>query len=151
MLMKVVLPAPLVPIRPTTESLSMAALMSLAAVTAPKFLLRPCASRIAAISGRLAPPEQRPQAVRQEHDDRQQRAAEHHLPGIGRDAEGHRLDDAEDERAEERRDDVASAREDGDEDELARGRPVGHFRVYMPDGRGGERAAQSRERRGDHV
>src|SRR6266403_1194273 len=70
MLMKVVLPAPLVPIRPTTESLSMAALMSLAAVTAPKFLLRPCASRIAAISGRLAPPEQRPQAVRQEHDDR---------------------------------------------------------------------------------
>src|SRR5216110_1125872 len=100
MLMKVVLPAPLVPIRPTTESLSMAALMSLAAVTAPKFLFRPCASRIAAISSHLAPAEQRPQAVRQEHDNHQQRAAEHHLPGIGRDAEGHRLDDAEDERAE---------------------------------------------------
>src|SRR2546422_4755712 len=77
MLMKVVLPAPLVPIKPTTESLSMAALMSLAAVTAPKFLFRPCASRIAAISSHLAPAEQRPQAVRQEHDNHQQRAAEH--------------------------------------------------------------------------
>src|SRR5436309_14979842 len=117
MLMKVVLPAPLVPIRPPTESLSMAGLMSLAAVTAPKFLFRPCASRIAAISSQLAPAAQRPQAVRQEHDNHQQRAAEHHLPGIGRDAEGHRLDDADGERPDERRGDVASARLDSAEDE----------------------------------
>src|SRR5512134_932770 len=95
MLMKVVLPAPLVPIRPSTESFCTATLMSLAAVTAPKLLFTPCASRIAAISGRLAPPEQRPQAVGQEHDHHQQRRAEHHLPGVGRQAEGHRMDDAE--------------------------------------------------------
>ena len=41
MLMKVVLPAPLLPIRPTTVSCSIAALMSAAAVTAPKLLFRP--------------------------------------------------------------------------------------------------------------
>ena len=50
MLMKVVLPAPLVPIRPTTESFSIAALTSLAAVTAPKALAQILrASRITAI------------------------------------------------------------------------------------------------------
>ena len=49
MLMKVVLPAPLVPIRPTTESFSIAALTSLAAVTAPKLLHRPRASRMTGI------------------------------------------------------------------------------------------------------
>src|SRR3970040_2115891 len=123
MLMKVVLPAPLVPISPTTESLSIAALMSLAAVTAPKFLFSPFASRIPAMSGRLAPAEQGPQAVRQEHDHHQQRGAEHHLPGIRRDVEGDGLDDAEEERAEERRDHAAGARENRDENELARGRP----------------------------
>jgi hypothetical protein len=48
-------------------------------------------------------------------------AAEHHLPGVGREAEGHRVDDAEDERAEERRDLAAGAGEDGDDDELDRG------------------------------
>src|SRR3989442_15978840 len=89
MLMKVVLPAPLVPIKPTTESLSMAALMSLAAVTPPKFLFRPCASRIAAISSHLAPPEQRPQPVRQEPENPQNPAPGHHPPGIGPQAEGH--------------------------------------------------------------
>jgi hypothetical protein len=46
MLMKVVLPAPLVPIRPTTESFSIAALTSFAAVTAPKVLFNPRASRM---------------------------------------------------------------------------------------------------------
>ena len=51
MLMKVVLPAPLVPIRPTTESFSTETLMSLAAVTAPNDFCTPLASRIAAISG----------------------------------------------------------------------------------------------------
>src|SRR5512147_2748784 len=142
MLMKVGLPAPLVPIRPTTESFSMAALMSLAAVTAPKLLCTPFASRMVPISGRLAPPEQRPQAVRQEHDHHQQARAEHHLPGVGREVERDRLDDAEDQRAEERRDHAAGAGEDGDEDELARGGPVGHLRVDVPYGGGGERAAQ---------
>ncbi len=45
MLMNVVLPAPLVPISPTTESFSIAALTSFAAVTAPKLLQSPRASR----------------------------------------------------------------------------------------------------------
>ena len=57
MLMKVVLPAPLLPISPTTLSCSMRALMSLAAVTAPKLLFRLRASRMVAMSGR--PPAQR--------------------------------------------------------------------------------------------
>src|SRR5260221_9016219 len=53
MLMKVVLPAPLVPIRPTTESFSIAALTSAAAVTAPKVLHKPCASRMAGTAAPL--------------------------------------------------------------------------------------------------
>src|SRR3954466_6821160 len=82
MLMKVVLPAPLVPMRPTTESASMAAFTALAAVTAPKRFSRFFASSITAISGRLrrggghlrrgAPAEQRPQAFGQEYDHEQQ-------------------------------------------------------------------------------
>src|SRR5438552_2217811 len=83
MLMKVVLPAPLVPIRRTTESLSMAALMSLAAVTAPKFLVRPCASRLAAISSQLRAAEQRPQAVRQERHPQRHREHRVEHPGVG--------------------------------------------------------------------
>ena len=49
MLMKVVLPAPLVPISPTTESFSMDALMALAAVTAPNVLQRFVALKTVAI------------------------------------------------------------------------------------------------------
>src|SRR5512135_3324338 len=137
MLMKVVLPAPFVPIRPTTESRSIAALMPSAAVTAPKLLCRPCASRIAATSGRLAAREQRPYAVGQKQDEREQRGAEAHLPGVGREVVGNGVDRPEDERAEERGDHAAGAREDGDEDEFARGRPVRHVRVDVADrGRG---------------
>src|ERR1035438_10011178 len=96
MLMKVVLPAPLVPIRPTIESCSIAALTSVAAVTAPKRLFSLRASRTSAISGRLAPAEQRPQPLGQEHDHQQQRNAQGHLPGVGRDVERDRVDEAED-------------------------------------------------------
>ena len=49
MLRKVVLPAPLLPIRPTTVSAVIATLMSAAAVTAPKVLFTLLASRTAAI------------------------------------------------------------------------------------------------------
>src|SRR5512137_375986 len=100
MLTKVVLPAPLVPIRPTTVSCSIAALTLLAAVTAPKRLLRLFASRISAMSGCLAPRKQRPDALGQEHDHQEQRGAERHLPGIGRKVECDRVDNAEYHRAE---------------------------------------------------
>src|SRR5436190_20980725 len=102
MLMKVVLPAPLVPIRPTTESFSMAALTSAAAVTAPKFLHNPWASRT---TGTQLP--QRPDAFGQEHDQDEERDAEAHLPGVRREIVGHGVDRAVDERADEGRDDAA--------------------------------------------
>src|SRR5260221_9789828 len=126
MLMNVVFPAPLVPIRPTTESFSMAAVTPSAAVTAPKLLFRPRASRMAAISGGFAP-EQRPQPVRQEHDREQQRRAHAHLPDVRRQIVGDGAERARHERAEKRRDYASRSREDRDEDEFARGRPVGHF------------------------
>src|SRR6266571_3692868 len=131
MLMKVVFPAPLAPISPTTESASIAALMSAAAVTAPKLLFTPRAARMVLISGGPSPREQRPQALRQEDDHQQQRRAQTHLPGVRRQIVGERMDRAEQQRAEEGREHAAGAGEDGDEDELARGRPVGHLGVDM--------------------
>src|SRR5947207_14784404 len=116
MLMKVVLPAPLVPIRPTTESFSMAAFTSAAAVTAPKLLHSPRASRMTGMALK-----QGPQAFRQEHDDQQQRRAERKLPGVGRKVVGGGADRAVDERARERGDHVPGAGKDGDEDEFAGG------------------------------
>src|SRR5215216_5027678 len=104
MLMKVVLPAPLVPIRPTTESFSIAALTSLAAVTAPKRLFSPWASSMTGMAL-----EERPQALGKEDDDQQQGEAEAQLPGIGRQVVGGGVDDLVDERAGERRDHVAGA------------------------------------------
>src|SRR5581483_12123882 len=114
MLMKVVLPAPLVPIRPTTESCSIAALTSFAAVTAPKRLHRPRASRMAGIA-RAHLAYERPQPFGQEHDDHQERRAERELPGIGRQVVRGGVDDLVEERAGERRHHAAGAGEDGDE------------------------------------
>src|SRR3954471_6913017 len=113
MLMNVVLPAPLVPIRPTTESFSIAALTSAAAVTAPKLLHRPLASRM---TGTF---EQGPESLGQEDDDEEQRRSERQLPGGGGKVVRGRADRAVDQRAGERRHDVAGAGEDGDEDEFA--------------------------------
>src|SRR5438874_12224994 len=98
MLMNVVLPAPLVPISPTTESFSIAALTSCAAVTAPKRLHKPRASRMAGIARR-----ERPQAFGKEHDQREQRKAEAHLPGVRREPVGERVDRAVESGADERR------------------------------------------------
>src|SRR5918911_42367 len=117
MLMNVVLPAPFVPMRPTTESFSIAALTSFAAVTAAKDLHSPRASRITGIAG-----EQRPQPFGQKNNEHQQRDAEAHLPGVGRQAVRERMNRTVEERASERGDDVARAGEDRDEDEFARGR-----------------------------
>src|SRR5581483_7671425 len=83
MLMKVVLPAPLLPINPTTLSWSILTLIFDAAVTAPKVLFRSRASRTTAISCRLFPAEDGPEPARQEHDHQQHRHPEHQLPGVG--------------------------------------------------------------------
>src|SRR5688572_12353990 len=125
MLMKVVLPAPLVPMRPTTASFSIAALTSLAAVTAPKDLFNPWASRMTGILYAHFSDE-RPQALGQEHDDEQERQTQAHLPRIGRKVVRGGVDDPVEERAGERRHHAADAGEDGDEDELARGGPERH-------------------------
>src|SRR5688572_28278884 len=146
MLMKVVLPAPLVPMRPTTESFSIAALTSLAAVTAPKDLFKPLASRMTDIFS-----EPRPQALAHEHDDAEERNTQAHLPGIGRKVVGGSVDDPVEQRAGERRHHAANASEDGDEDEFAGGGPERHLRIDMPHGGGGESAADAREHGGDHV
>src|SRR5688500_9663164 len=114
MLMKVVLPAPLVPVRPTTESFSIAALTSLAAVTAPKDLLKPLESSMTDIFS-----EQRRQALGQEQDDEEERKTQAHLPGIGREVVRGGVDDPVEQRAGERRHHAADASEDGDEDEFA--------------------------------
>src|SRR5882724_9347092 len=117
--MNVVLPAPLLPINPTTLSRSTATLMSAAAVTAPKFLFSPLASRTTAMSGRPSHSgEQRPQPARQEHDHQQHGGAERHLPGVRRVFVGEAADGFENERAEEGRQHVAGAGQNGHEDEL---------------------------------
>src|SRR5438067_6362563 len=136
MLMNVVLPAPLEPISPTTESLSIAALTSCAAVTAPKRLHRPRASSMTGMASK-----DRPQAFREKDDQREEREPEAHLPGVRREPIGERVDRAIDQRADEGRNYAAGAGEDGDEDEFARGRPVRHVRIDVPHGGGGERAA----------
>src|SRR3954466_704189 len=150
MLINVVLPAPLVPIRPTTVSFSIAALTSLAAVTAPKRLHSPRASRMAGIT-RAHFAYQRPEALRQEDDDDEQRGAERELPGVRRQVVRGGVDDLVDERAGERRHHAAGAGEDGDEDELAGGCPERHIRIDVPDGGRGERTADTGKHRGDDV
>src|SRR5690348_11727563 len=110
MLMNVVLPAPFVPMRPTTESFSIAALTSFAAVTAPKDLHRPRASRMTGIARK-----QRPQPFGEEDDEHEQRDAEAHLPGVGGQAVRQRVDRPVEQRAHERRHHVAGSRQDGDE------------------------------------
>src|SRR5678815_2348735 len=97
MLMKVVLPAPLVPIRPTTESFSIAALTSAAAVTAPNALHSAWALRMTDTF------EERPDPLGQENDQHQKRRPQAHLPGVGREVVGHGVDRAVDQRADEGR------------------------------------------------
>src|SRR6185436_9875492 len=138
MLMKVVLPAPLVPIRPTTESCWIAALTSFAAVTAPNALFKPLALRMTDTAA-----EQRPQPFGQEHDDEEQRGAQAELPGVRRQIVGSGVDHAIEQRAGERRDHAPGAGEDGDEDELAGSGPERHIGIDVADGGRGERAAHA--------
>src|SRR6476646_6876915 len=124
MLMKVVLPAPLLPISPTTLSCSMRTLMSLAAVTAPKLLDSPFASRMVAISSAASSHTKcRPQSAGQKDHHQQHRDAQCHLPGVREALVGecaHRFEDA---RADKRGEDAADAAQDRDEDEFTGGGP----------------------------
>src|SRR5258706_1059305 len=114
MLMKVVLPAPLVPIRPTTESFSIAALTSAAAVTAPKVLHKPCASRMAGTAAQFS--DEGKKAFGEKKDQKQQRGAEAHLPPVGGEGGRHGVDRALDQRADEQREHRARAPDDSDVD-----------------------------------
>src|SRR4051812_5421846 len=150
MLMKGVLPAPLVPMRPTTESFSIAAFTSEAAVTAPKLLHSPRASRMTG----MAPAhfaDDGPEPFGQEHDYQQQGGAQEELPRVGREVVGRRADGTVDERAGEGGDHVAGAGEDSDEDEFTRGGPERHVGIDVAHGRRGERPANAGEDRGEHV
>src|SRR3954466_7452040 len=146
MLMNVVLPAPLVPISPTTESFSIAAFTSEAAITAPKLLCSPLALRTTGMAGKDGP-----DPFGEKDDQQQQRDAEAHLPGIGRKVERRGVDGAVEEGAGEGRDHVAGSGEDRDEDEFAGGRPVRHLRVDVAHRGGGKRAADAGERGGNDV
>src|SRR5690349_25013491 len=117
MLMNVVLPAPLVPVSPTTESFSTAALTSFAAVTAPKLLQSPRAFRITATSG-LPPFQPAEEAFGEKDDQHEQGDAERHLPGVRREVVRRGADRAVEPRGGERRYITAPARGDGHEDEL---------------------------------
>src|SRR5215472_915407 len=79
---KVVLPAPLAPMMPTTSWLSTETLMSDAAMSEPKFLHRSLTARIVTSRRPHGSAEQGPQPIRQEHDDEQQGCAQHHVPGV---------------------------------------------------------------------
>src|SRR6185503_19680262 len=139
--MNVVFPAPLLPIKPTTASCSTATLMSLAAVTAPKFLFSPFASRTIAMSGRFAPAgKERPQPAGQEHDHDQHRDAKRHLPRVGRIFIGKTADGFENKSAQERRQYVAGTGQNTDKNEFAGSRPVGHFRIDVSHGNCGKGA-----------
>src|SRR5689334_17086181 len=110
MLMNVVLPAPLLPISPTTLSCSIRALMSLAAVTAPKLFDNPFASRMVAISSAASShAECGPHSAGQKDHDQQHRDAERHLPGVRKALVGERAHCLEDAGADERRKDAAGA------------------------------------------
>src|SRR5678815_5220841 len=135
MLTRVVLPAPLLPIRLTCSPGWTLIVISAAETTAPKRLLTPstCSSGgragemfalIAAPSSMAAPLRlQRADAARQEADHEQQEQAERELPGVREVGARERADDLEHGAGDEHRSDALPAGEDGDEDELARGRP----------------------------
>src|SRR4051812_26263331 len=138
MLMKVVFAAPLVPISPTTESCSIAALTSFAAVTAPKDLFNPLASSITGTGAQFR--RYGPDSLGQEHDEQQERDAEAHLPGVGREVVGHGVDRAVDQRTREGSEHGARAGENGGEDELPRGGPQSPRGGGGPEGGGGRAA-----------
>src|SRR5215216_6108188 len=105
MLTKVVLPAPLLPIRLTRSPACTSSVIALAATSAPKRFSRP------------------------EADHEQQEKTERKLPGVREVEARERAHDLEHGRCDEDRQHALPAGEDCDEDELARRRPVAEVRV----------------------
>ena len=134
-LTKVVLPAPLAPMMPTVCCGGTATLMSRAAMSEPKRLfqvadgedrrahgaLRPCVAGAAAANS-----EPRPSGRNRMVSSSTAPSSICQVPR--QDVEGDRAQQLEHERADERRGDRAGAGKDGNEDEFAGRRPVGHVR-----------------------
>src|SRR6186713_2905700 len=133
MLTRVVLPAPLLPIRLTHSPARTINMMSAAATTAPKRLLtrstcssagRACemsALMVLPPSSASVPAPLRPQrtdAARHEVDHEQEEQAERELPGVREVRARERSDDLEHGAGDEHRGDALPAGEDGHEDEL---------------------------------
>src|SRR5918994_6207125 len=127
MLTKVVLPAPLEPIRPTRSPAAISTETRSAATTPSK-----CLARFL---------EDSTDAPRHEADHDQQEDAERHLPGIGEVRAGKRAHQFEDQRGDEHGDDAVVPGEDRDEDELPRGGPVAEIGLDVAEGHDGEGAA----------
>src|SRR6266542_2841472 len=150
--MNVVLPAPLPPMRPTTVSGSMLTLMSSAAVTAPKRLVRPSVCRIAAMSSAPAPATQeRPQARWQEHDHEKHRDSQYHLPGVRRVLICDALDPFEQQRTGKWRRDIRGAAQDRDKHKFAGRRPVREVGIDMADRQRDEAATDAGQHGGNHI
>src|SRR5436190_11000105 len=164
MLTRVVLPAPLLPIRLTHSPRWTVSMMSAAATTAPKRLLTwsTCSSvdpaaempaltdappPAASVPAPLRP--QRADAARQEADHEEEEQAERELPGVREVRARERPHDLEHGAGDEHRGDALPSGEDGDEDELARGRPEAEVRLDMAERGDDERTAEAAAKRGD--
>src|SRR4051794_17267249 len=110
MLTKVVLPAPLEPIRPTRSPAPTSTVTWSAATTPSK-----CLDRFL---------EDSTKAAGQEADHDQQEDTERHLPGVREVRARERADQFQQERGREDRDHAVVARQDRDEHELTRSGPV---------------------------
>src|SRR5208282_4231849 len=142
MLMKVVLPAPLLPIRPSVWPRWTATEISLAAITAPKAFCRPMVSRSAVIRifrrrpRRFGPSRAQAQGERaepsgQEENDQQEEDAERALPSVGEILAGIGAHQFQENGGDEHGGDADIAAQNGEEDELARSRPEGEIGIDM--------------------
>src|SRR3954471_19602038 len=86
---------------------------------------------------------QRPDAARQETDHEEEEEPERELPGVGEVRARERADDLEHGAGDEHRDHALPAGEDGDEDELARRRPVAEVRLDVAEREDDERTAEA--------
>ena len=154
MLTKVVLPAPLLPIRLTRSPAAMSIVDRRRGDHARRSASRGrCAlqQRVQRHFGRGRVDPQRADAARQEADHEQQEQAERELPGVREVGARERAHDLEHGRlATKTASDALPAGEDRDEDELARGRPVAEVRVDVAERHHRQRAAACRRERREH-
>ena len=153
MLMNVVLPAPLPPIRPTTCRLDADVDVGRRGHRAEALVqsLR-FEDRGHVTLPRRARSEHRPQSGGQEHDHQQHRDAEHHLPGVRRVLVREALDPSRRPASRGRaRPRWRCRTRIGDEHEFARRRPVGEVGIDVADRQRDQPAADAGEHAGDHV